>query len=201
MTALLLHVPELVRGDTLKQLARQLWSKWELMNRPAARWGRVFLLSMMAGVLTGLAAAGLFWTLRYGTEHVIGRAVDPSGDHLLVFNWGTLLLPALGGLVSGLIVRAFRVEGGSHGTNEYIASFHHQGGRLRLRNPAIKAVCAVGVISCGGSAGPEGPTAALGAAIGSSLGRRTGVPPAVIRQLLIAGCAGGVGAVFQCPLG
>lgn len=201
MTALLLRVPELVRGDTLKQLASQLWSKWELMNRPAARWGRVFLLSTVAGVFTGLAAAGLFWALRYGTEHIIGRVVDPSGDHLLVFNWGTFLLPALGGLASGLIVRAFRAEGGSHGTNEYIASFHHQGGRLRLRNPAIKAICAVGVISCGGSAGPEGPTAALGAAIGSSLGRRTGVPPAVIRQLLIAGCAGGVGAVFQCPLG
>lgn len=188
-------------GRILKQLASQLWSKWELLHRPTARWGRVFLLSMIAGVLTGLAAAGLYRALHFGTDLVIGRAVDASGDHLWVFNWWVLLLPALGGLLSGVIVHSTRAEARTHGTNEYINAFHHQSGRLRLRNPAIKAVCAVGVISCGGSTGPEGPTAALGAAIGSSLGRRTGVPPSVIRQMLIAGCAGGVGAVFQCPLG
>lgn len=188
-------------GRVLKQLASQLWSKWELLHRPTARWGRVFLLSMIAGLLTGLAAAGLYWALHFGSELVIGRSVDASGDHLWVFSWWVLLLPALGGLISGVIVHGTRAEARTHGTNEYINAFHYQSGRLRLRNPAIKAACAVGVISCGGSAGPEGPTAALGAAIGSSLGRRTGVPPAVIRQLLIAGCAGGVGAVFQCPLG
>lgn len=185
----------------MKKLTDQFWSRWELLHRPTARWGRVFLLSMVAGALTGLAAAGLYWGLHFGTEQIIGRAVDPAGDHLWIFSWGVLLLPAVGGLFSGVIVHLSRADARIHGTNEYIDAFHHRGGRLRLRNPAIKAACAVGVISCGGSTGPEGPTAALGAAIGSSLGRRTGVPPAVIRQLLIAGCAGGVGAVFQCPLG
>jgi CIC family chloride channel protein len=59
----------------------------------------------------------------------------------------------------------------------------------------------VGVIATGGSAGPEGPIAALGAALGSSLGRAIGLEPREVRVLLVAGCAAGVGAVFGCPLG
>jgi CIC family chloride channel protein len=59
----------------------------------------------------------------------------------------------------------------------------------------------VGVIACGGSAGPEGPIAGLGAAIGSSLGRAFQLTPRARRVLLVAGCAAGVGAIFRCPLG
>ncbi|MHC5001802.1 MAG: chloride channel protein, partial [Planctomycetota bacterium] len=57
------------------------------------------------------------------------------------------------------------------------------------------------VISCGGSAGPEGPIAALGAAIGSVVGRVMRLAPHERRILLLAGCAAGIGAIFQCPLG
>jgi CIC family chloride channel protein len=63
------------------------------------------------------------------------------------------------------------------------------------------AAASVVVIASGGSAGPEGPVAALGAAIGSSLARLFRVTPRQRRLMLIAGCAAGVGAIFRCPLG
>ena len=43
--------------------------------------------------------------------------------------------------------------------------------------------------------------AALGAAMGSTIGRFLNLTPRERRVLLIAGCAAGVGAIFQCPLG
>jgi CIC family chloride channel protein len=112
-----------------------------------------------------------------------------------------LLLAALGALLSGLVVRALLGKIGGQGTDHFVHAFHHENGRLPLKGPAIKAAAAVGVISTGGSAGPEGPIAALGAALGSSVGRALGLPPREVRVLLVSGCAAGVGAVFGCPLG
>lgn len=57
------------------------------------------------------------------------------------------------------------------------------------------------MIATGGSAGPEGPIAALGAALGSTCGRLFRVSPRQRRILLLAGCAAGIGAIFRCPQG
>jgi len=168
---------------------------------PAARWGKMFGLSAVIGVLTGLAASGLRYGLDFGIEHLIGRFADLGGPGVWQFSWGVLLLPTVGGLLSGLLVHYFAGRDDKHGTNQVIDAFHYRGGNLDLPGPAVKAAAAVGVISFGGSAGPEAPIAALGSAIGSKVARLLALTPHERRVMLIAGCAGGVGAVFQCPLG
>ncbi len=170
-------------------------------REPAARWGRTFLLAGAVGVLSGLAAAGLEFLLNTGVRHIIGPIAPLSGGRILPpFDVRILLLPALGGLVGGLIVSRLAFEP-EHGTNQMIAAFHQRGGNLPLTGPVLKALAAVGMIVCGGSAGPEGPMAAVGAGVGSSLAGRLQLSARTVRSLLIAGCAGGVGAIFQCPLG
>lgn len=168
---------------------------------PAARWGRMFLLSALVGVLAGTAAAGLEYALELGLHHAIGRFTHVAGPGVLDFNWGILLLPAFGGLAAGALVHWLCRQEHLHGTNQLVTAFHHKGGDLPVPDPAIKAAAAVGLISAGGSAGPEGPIAALGAAIGSSVARLLGLSPRMRRIMLVAGCGGGVGAIFQCPLG
>src|SRR5690606_19029149 len=79
--------------------------------------------------------------------------------------------------------------------------FHRKMGDMPVRAPFIRGAAAVVVVSSGGSAGPEGPLAAVGAAIGSGIGRLCRLTPQERRVLLIAGCAAGVGAIFRCPLG
>ena len=168
---------------------------------PAARWARLFALAAAVGVCAGLAIAGLEWGLHHGSELLAGRFTHLGGPQVLRFHWGVLLLPVLGGLASGLAVRALCPRALGHGTDMLTRAFHRDMGRLELKAPLVKGVAAVGVISCGGSAGPEGPVAALGAAIGSSFGRAFRITPRERRILLVAGCAAGVGAIFQCPLG
>lgn len=171
------------------------------IREPAGTWGSLFLLSAAVGVLVGLAAAGLEFGLVAGVEHLIGRFTHVSGAGVVEFNKWILLLPAIGGVSAGLLIRWFCPQEGLHGTNQLIHAFHQNGGNLPMRDPAVKATAAVGMIACGGSAGPEGPIAALGAAIGSTVARHLNLPARVRRVLLVAGCAGGVGAIFQCPLG
>lgn len=166
-----------------------------------ARWSRLFGVACLVGVLAGLAAAALEYGLHLGSRHLVGRFTDLGQAHVLSFRIELLLLPAVGGLASGVLVfllcRVFK----GHGTDLFVRAFHRQGGALPLRGPAVNATAAIGVISCGGSAGPEGPVAALGASIGSALARVLMLTPRERRLMLVAGCGAGVGAIFQCPLG
>lgn len=166
------------------------------------RWGRLLVLGALAGVVGGLAAAGFDCGLSVGARFLAGQFTHLGDAGVLRFHWGVLLLPAAGGLVSGIAVRLLCPQAfGGQGTDLLVRAFHHNMGRLRLKGPLVKGVGAVWVIACGGSAGPEGPMAALGAAIGSTVGRMFRVTPRERRILLIAGCGAGVGAIFQCPLG
>lgn len=168
---------------------------------PVTRWGRRLGLSALVGLLGGLAAAGLDFLIHHGSEMLVGRFTHLGGAEILHFQPGVLLLPAAGGLFSGLVVFVIARQKAGHGTDILTRAFHHQMGELKLLGPAVKAGAAGVVISCGGSAGPEGPIGALGAALGSTIGRLFRVTPHERRVLLVAGCAAGVGSIFRCPLG
>ncbi|HVY62421.1 MAG TPA: chloride channel protein, partial [Planctomycetota bacterium] len=131
---------------------------------------------------------------------LVGRFTHLGGGKLVQVHWALLLLPAVGGLISGVLAGIF-CEPDPGGTESVVRSFHHEGGRLPLKPATLKALANVGVISCGGSAGPEGPVAALGAGIGSAFAGWIGMPARERRLFLLAGCAAGVSAIFQSPLG
>ncbi len=141
------------------------------------------------------------WGLHFGAALLVGRIAPDTSFAVVQFHWAVLILPAIGGLISGVVVARWCPTSQGHGTGALIQAFHRDFGNLPLRGPTIRAAAAVGVISCGGSAGPEGPIAALGAALGSACGRLFHLPPRELRILLLAGCAAGIGAIFRCPLG
>lgn len=177
--------------------------RWPVLP-PALQPGpraRVNLLAAVVGILAGAAAASLALLLHVGAENLIGRFAELGGPAVFTPSWALLLMPALGGLVSGLVVQRIANLPPQQGTDQMVTAFHARDGVLPMRGPSVRALAAAWVISCGGSAGPEGPVAGLGAAIGSSIGQLFGVKPRERRSLLIAGGAAGVGAIFHCPLG
>lgn len=171
------------------------------LRGPAGRWTRLFALGIIVGVLGGLAAAVLHALLEFGTHHIVGRVANLGGLDTFRFEWVLLLIPAIGGLVSGVITTRFVPTAREHGTNAVARAFHKSLGQLPLKGPLVRSLASVGVISCGGCAGPEGPIAGLGAAIGSAVGQLFKLTARERRYMLLAGCAAGVGAIFQCPLG
>lgn len=171
------------------------------VRRWLGRFGGTLTLAVLAGVLAGLAAVALRGALHLASRALVGRFADLGGPEIWSLRPEILFFPVLGGLASGVFVQGLLRIPPAHGTNQLVLAFHRRDGVLPLRGPAARALACVGVIASGGSAGPEGPIAGLGAAIGSSLGRALELTPRARRTLLVAGCAAGVGAIFRCPLG
>jgi chloride channel protein, CIC family len=178
-------------------------------HRPL-RW---VIFSVAIGAASGLMACLIFFLLEWSTyfcwEYLAGyHPSKPAGEQLVELvastpfrPWLLCLLPALGGLLSGLIVYTWAPEAEGHGTDAFIDAFHNKQGLIRTRVPFIKGLASVITLSTGGSAGREGPIAQIGAGIGSWLGRVFNMGIRERRLMLLAGCAGGLGAIFRAPLG
>ncbi len=185
---------------------RQLATRWATPGT-----GRVSVCSPLVGVVAGLGAVVFLLSLDGMIHHVLGNLMGlrmpPTGEgtpHPITYPtvwWLILLVPAIGGLISGLIVFTWAPEAEGHGTDALVRAFHQGGGLIRTRVPLIKAVASVITIGTGGSAGQEGPIAQIGAGFGSFLARMLRLTPDERRLLVLAGAAGGIGAIFRAPLG
>ncbi len=111
------------------------------------------------------------------------------------------LIPALGGVLSGMVVYRFAPEAEGHGTDSVIRAFHREHGIIRGRVPVIKALATALTIGSGGSAGREGPVAQIGAGFGSFIAQKLGLSDRERRILVVSGMAGGIGGIFRSPLG
>ena len=172
---------------------------------------RVALWSPLVGVVAGLGAVVFHHALKLvvhivqeGWMHFYAPPFGEGAPRLISFPgpwWLVLLVPTVGGLISGLIVFTWAPEAEGHGTDALIRAFHRGGGVIRGRIPLIKGLASIVTIGSGGSAGQEGPIAQIGAGFGSILATMLRFTANERRLLSLAGAAGGVGAIFRAPLG
>jgi CIC family chloride channel protein len=175
-----------------------------------SRW---MLCGLLVGLVSGIGASlflfGLEWLTYFVLDYLAGFPLGaPAGEHL-IHNmphgtprlWFLFLAPVIGGLLSGLIVYTWAPEAEGHGTDALIDGFHNKDGNIRSRVPFIKSVASIITLATGGSAGREGPIAQIGGGFGSWLARILKLDVRERRLLLLAGCAGGLGAIFRAPLG
>ncbi len=172
-------------------------------------WRWIFLGSLI-GVVSGFGAILFNFLLQRGTQFFMRDLVAlilPSEAMEFSFlgyplnRWMILWIPALGGLLSGLLVFRFAPEAEGHGTDAMIETFHRKKGIVRKRVPIIKTIASTITIGSGGSAGKEGPIAQIGSGFASFIGSILKMDDRERRILLLAGAAGGIGAIFKAPLG
>jgi CIC family chloride channel protein len=177
------------------------------------REGRLAALGAVTGVIGGLFAVALAALSAGGAqlllEGVAGTGLTHPAGQPSFFppaavrperTWLVLFLPALGGLVCGLIARFWAPEAAGTGTEGYVHAFHHGGATLRRRVPFARTLATGATVGTGGAAGSEGPIMLIGAAVGATLARAFHLTPRERRILLVCGCAAGVGALFRAPL-
>jgi CIC family chloride channel protein len=175
----------------------------------AFKWLLNFVL---IGMIAGLGAVIFHYLcglgMHYFLDMIAGYRPDaPAGEHALLpstttpFNrWMLLILPALGGVVSGWLVYTFAPEAEGHGTDAAIEAYHHKGGMIRGRIPIIKTIASAITLTTGGSGGREGPIAQIGAGFGSFLATRFKLSERERRIMMAAGIGAGVGSIFRAPL-
>lgn len=173
-----------------------------------AKW---LFFSGLIGIISGLASVIFVWLLEKASHLFLNLICGvyqaaPGGEYQYagVSNpvwWLIILVPAIGGLIAGLIIYKWSPEAEGDGTDAYIDAYHRKRGQISSRTPIIKAFSSILTIGTGGSAGREGPISQIGAGIGSLIGRYLRLSDRDRRLLLISGVAGGVGSIFRCPLG
>jgi len=184
----------------------------ETASRDMKLAGKWLFRFVLIGIVAGLGAVVFHYLCGLGMHYFLDlmagyRPDSPAGEHLLLphtqtpFNrWILLILPALGGIVSGWIVYTFAPEAEGHGTDAAIDAYHNKEGRIRGRIPFVKTIASTITLTTGGSGGREGPIAQIGAGFGSFLGGRFKLSPRERRIMMAAGIGAGVASIFRAPL-
>ncbi|MGH3804492.1 MAG: chloride channel protein, partial [Pseudonocardiaceae bacterium] len=130
------------------------------------------LLISGISVVVGFAAAG-FDKLLSLTDHAFfgffgaTEVVEAGGK--LAHRPYLVLLPALGGLLTGLFLH-FVAKGAKPSVPDVIARIEVAGNRIPARLGFYNALASSLTIGSGGSAGPEGSVIQIGSALGSGIG-------------------------------
>ena len=178
------------------------------LNRMAANMFYIILVGVIAGsgsvIFHYLCQIGVHFFLDY----LSGYHPPPTAGESELFTrtatqlnrWMLLILPVLGGLVSGWIVYTFAPEAEGHGTDAAIEAYHNKGGFIRGRIPIIKTIASAITLTTGGSGGREGPIAQIGSGFGSFLATKLNLGNRERRIMMAAGMGAGIGSIFRAPL-
>jgi CIC family chloride channel protein len=176
-----------------------LWRPLRLFARllPSERQ-RVFALTVLLGVLCGLAAVAFHLAIRATEQQLIGRAMSAKGYSWVLW---TVLTPMLGGLLSGVLLQYVFPEARGSGIPQVKVAYAVKGGRLSFLHSSVgKFLVGTLQIGSGASLGREGPTVQICAGIASLLGRAAALSKENLRRLLPVGAAAGVAAAFNAPI-
>ncbi|MHB8881641.1 MAG: chloride channel protein [Thermodesulfovibrionales bacterium] len=144
-------------------------------------------LATCIGIMVGISTAIFLGVLHEGIAL------------LSVLPYYYLLLP-VGLLASTLLVKYFAPDARGHGTEKIIEAVHQNSGKIKLSVVPVKLLATVVTISCGGSAGKEGPAAQIGAALCSGFADLFRFGKRDRRKLVICGISAGFATVFGTPI-
>ena len=174
------------------KVVKYIWGPLRALLHKLPERSRIPLLSVVTGLVCGLAAVLLKVAIRYihhGLSSLVGGA-----------SWVNLLLPGAGMLVSLLIVKYIVRDNIGHGVTKVLQAVSKNESKIKRHNLWSSMVTSALTIGFGGSVGAEAPIVYTGAAIGSNLGRYMGLSYRGMTLLLGCGAAGAVAGIFNAPL-
>lgn len=197
--------------DYIRQRFRGVWrlfrpaSAKPLMRNAFERivfYQPLYLLSvaLIIGIACGFAAVGFHLIIAFfqhqfwGADELTAEVVKTSPW------WQRLLVPAIGGLLVGPVIRFLSPEAKGHGVPEVIHAVAQRNGIMRGRVVFGKGLASALTLASGGSAGREGPIIQIGAAIGSKVGQLLRVSGQHLRTFAGCGAAAGLAATFNAPI-
>lgn len=185
--------------------ADRRWKRREapvLLGRrlPIGNRTTMLLIGVVVGVAGGLGAVVYRWLIGAFEELFWSSPGTPlekvqAAPFILV-----ILVPAVGGLLVGLITRFVAPEAKGHGVPEVMDAVARKGGLIRPVVVLGKAVGSAVCIASGGSVGREGPIVQIGSAVGSTIGRLLKLPTKGMRAAVACGAAAGIAGTFNAPI-
>ncbi len=169
-----------------------IWGPFRALLRRVPERTALLVLSVLTGILCGLAAVGLKLSIHWIQEQLSFTHEYTPLAHLV--------LPGVGMLLSLLLVRYVIKDNIGHGVTKVLQAVSKNESKIKSHNCWSSLVTSALTIGFGGSVGAEAPIVYTGAAIGSTLGRYTGMSYRGMTLLLGCGAAGAVAGIFNAPL-
>jgi CIC family chloride channel protein len=160
----------------------------------------LYLLAIGVGLLAGYGAV-LFRLLIKACQYLFYQKTDEFftfADQVPLYL--KLLIPGLGGLLVGLIIRWGTAKAKGHGVPELIEAVVIRGGRISWKTAAARVSASAFTIGAGGSVGREGPIIHLGSFLGSAVSQFLRQGRDRERILMSCGAAAGISATFHAPI-
>jgi chloride channel protein, CIC family len=163
---------------------------------------------LLIAAAVGLVS-GLLYTLFHASNTLIkclawGQTREQVAEFLsiadLASSWRLALVPALGGLVAGLVLWYGLRLLGNPGLSNLLEVVVAGDGRLSLRSGLVNAFSSLISISTGASIGREGLAVQLSAVVSSKLGQWARWPPYRLRLLVACGAAAGLSCALNAPI-
>jgi len=159
----------------------------------------LLVTALVVGLLTGLGAVFFRYLIR--AVSWIGYVWVPQvASRFGAGNLYVIMVPAVGGLIVGILVYRFAREAKGHGVPEVMEAVALHGGRIRPVVAIVKSLASAICIGSGGSAGREGPIVQIGSSIGSTVGQLLHLSDDRVRNLVACGAAAGIAATFNAPI-
>jgi H+/Cl- antiporter ClcA len=152
-----------------------------------------------AAAVTAVVLLGLinFFTNLFFYGRLTFEVVTPADHHLGLW---VILIPALGGLIIGLMARYGSEKIRGHGIPEALEAILFGKSLMSPKVAMLKPLSSAVSIGSGGPFGAEGPIIMTGGAIGSLLAQLFKITASERKVLLVAGAAAGMSAVFASPI-
>jgi CIC family chloride channel protein len=154
----------------------------------------LYILSIVVGLLSALAAAFLKNTIHYTHQLLTGGITKESGSYLY------LAYPFAGMLLTLLFVTFIVRDSIGHGISRILFAISRKKSHLKAHNSWTSIVASTITIGFGGSVGAEAPIVLTGSTIGSVIGRFFKLNYRNITLLIGCGAAGAVAGIFKAPI-
>lgn len=154
----------------------------------------ILVLSLLVGVVTGLAAVMLKNMVHY-THLFFTERLQVDGGSLLFF-----IYPFIGIWLTSLFVRYFVREDISHGVTKVLYAISRRNSMIKPHNNYSSMIASTITIGFGGSVGTEATIVLTGASIGSNLARFFRMNYKVMTLMIGCGAAGAIAGIFKAPI-
>ncbi|MEH6644128.1 chloride channel protein [Sulfitobacter sp.] len=175
---------------------------WRVLRQKGPGKITFWFIALLVGVAAGFAALffrkGIYWlqTTLYGTDDV-----QHLHSFIIGLDWyWVVLIPTVGGLVSGLILHHFTRDARARSVADVIEGAALHEGRVETRAGLASALASMVTLGTGGSSGREGPVVHLAAVISTWINRRINADGITGRDLLGCAVAAAVSASFNAPI-
>ncbi|MEO8655734.1 MAG: chloride channel protein, partial [Ramlibacter sp.] len=170
-----------------------------LLRLRPSEWQKTLVFAGVIGVLGALATIGFREVLLGAEQLMFGHNEGLVRIAQSLEWWQRLAVPAVGGVVAGLLLMLSR-RVGQRPASEYMEAISLGTGDLPVRISLLRALSSAATVTTGGAIGREGPMVQLAALTGSLLGRWRKAPIPRRRLMVACGAAAGVATAYSAPI-